>query len=569
MADLSASNFSTTDASNNAASPNGWAVGTMLPSQVEPTMQATTGALKRFWERVNCQVTTTGASGTYVYAPTNISFPSSIVQGEVFGFYSHQAAAGNDTFKINGTTVLGPYNIYIVTQQSIRQIRANEILNGQFCMMQYSTSLAAIILLNPATVSSNSPTFTGTVGMSGATVVTVPTVATTDNSTNAASTAYVTQKAFQAVLPAQIAGFLGSDGSTASFSRAINEYEDTIASAATPDIWTGTGNVINYTGTATATGFAAAPRAGSRRTLVCAGAAVFTAGANMLIDGITSGSNYVASANDRIYVTALSTTQFLLEPRKANGTSVIAVPRGYMNGFTLSNDGTLPNTVLDIAAGSAIDSTNATTITGTAFTKSTAGVWAAGSGANGMGQGLTIANSTWYHVFAIINNGAFDVYFDTSISAANKPANTTAYRRIGSFKTNGSAQIIPFTQYGQLILWATQVVELNGAAPASATLLAITVPPDLNMRPLLSAIVQANAAPAGRFYEVWSPVLGSGDREQFSLYEQAASANISGNCNTVVTNTSRQVYHRNPGAALGNVILYTQGWIDQSIASVS
>lgn len=356
---------------------------------------------------------------------------------------------------------------------------------------------------------------------------------------------------------------------TLTTAAAINEALTTVASATSPDIWTNTSNVINYTGTTTATGFAAAPQAGSRRTLVCAGAAVFTAGANMLIDGITSGSNYVASANDRIYVTALSTTQFLLEPRKANGTSVIAVPRGYMNGFTLSNDGTLPNTVLDIAAGSAIDSTNATTITGTAFTKSTAGVWAAGSGANGMGQGLTIANSTWYHVFAIINNGAFDVYFDTSISAANKPANTTAYRRIGSFKTNGSAQIIPFTQYGQLILWATQVVELNGAAPASATLLAITVPPDLNMRPLLSAIVQANAAPAGRFYEVWSPVLGSGDREQFSLYEQAASANISGNCNTVVTNTSRQVYHRNPGAALGNVILYTQGWIDQSIASVS
>lgn len=93
---------------------------------------------------------------------------------------------------------------------------------------------------------------------------------------------------------------------------AVNEARTTVASAAGADIWTTTGNTIDYTGTVTATGFAAAPQAGARRTLICAGAAVFTAGANMIIPGVASGNNYVAVANEKIDVFAITTTQFLL-----------------------------------------------------------------------------------------------------------------------------------------------------------------------------------------------------------------------------------------------------------------
>ena len=97
----------------------------------------------------------------------------------------------------------------------------------------------------------------------------------------------------------------------------------TIASSATPDIFAvTTGGLINYTGTATATGFTAATQAGARRTLICAGAAVFTAGANMLIDGVGSGSNFTAAANDKIEVYAFTTTQFYLVPKKYTGLPV-------------------------------------------------------------------------------------------------------------------------------------------------------------------------------------------------------------------------------------------------------
>jgi len=60
MADLSQSNWSETDANNNSASPDGAPEG-MAPSGVNDTIRALMGALKRFWNRLNGTVITSGA----------------------------------------------------------------------------------------------------------------------------------------------------------------------------------------------------------------------------------------------------------------------------------------------------------------------------------------------------------------------------------------------------------------------------------------------------------------------------------------------------------------------------
>lgn len=107
----------------------------------------------------------------------------------------------------------------------------------------------------------------------------------------------------------------------------INEKLTTIASAATPDLFALTvGNTIDYTGTATCTGFVASPQAGAQRTLICAGAAVFTAGANMLIDGVTSGINFTAVAGDKVLVIAVTTTQFRLTVLPVSGQAIVGSP---------------------------------------------------------------------------------------------------------------------------------------------------------------------------------------------------------------------------------------------------
>ncbi len=108
----------------------------------------------------------------------------------------------------------------------------------------------------------------------------------------------------------------------ANFARA------TVAShISTAPIWAAAGNQIDYTGTAIATIFPDAPQAGAERTLICASTAAFTAGSNMLIDGVASGSTLTCEAADTIIVRALSTTQFKITYIPKAGVGYIHIPQ--------------------------------------------------------------------------------------------------------------------------------------------------------------------------------------------------------------------------------------------------
>jgi hypothetical protein len=107
--------------------------------------------------------------------------------------------------------------------------------------------------------------------------------------------------------------------------NAPNDSRVTVAShATTADIWGARGKQINWTGTATTTAFPNAPRAGAERVLICADACSFTAGANMLIDGVSSGSTVTCATNDQVIVRAVSTTQFKLSRVKYDGTAQVS-----------------------------------------------------------------------------------------------------------------------------------------------------------------------------------------------------------------------------------------------------
>jgi len=78
-------------------------------------------------------------------------------------------------------------------------------------------------------------------------------------------------------------------------------------------IWSIAGGDASITGTSTITGFAAAPIAGARRTLYPTDNCGFTAGANMLIKGVPSGSTVFMNTYAKVEVLAITTTQFALE----------------------------------------------------------------------------------------------------------------------------------------------------------------------------------------------------------------------------------------------------------------
>lgn len=98
---------------------------------------------------------------------------------------------------------------------------------------------------------------------------------------------------------------------------------------------------------------------------------------------------------------------------------------------------------IDFSAGRIADTTGtALLITLATCTKRLDASWSAGTNAGGLFSG-TVAADTTYYAFLIESNsdGSIDCGFDTSSTAANIPAGYTKYRRIGSFATDGSANI--------------------------------------------------------------------------------------------------------------------------------
>ena len=143
-----------------------------------------------------------------------------------------------------------------------------------------------------------------------------------------------------------VVGQRGQQGATGgvtggNLTGAINEAKGAdLASATTPDIWSGAGNYETITGTATITGFTAAPQPGARRRILAGAAFTLTAGANMVIKGVMSGQSYVCAAGDEIDVYAETTTAFRLTINKGDGTAMAGLMGTFQNTILLFGTGT-------------------------------------------------------------------------------------------------------------------------------------------------------------------------------------------------------------------------------------
>lgn len=141
--DTTANKFSETDASNTAPAPDGAPAGT-VPSQAEPIWRGLMATVKRFYDRINGTVTTTGASGTYTYTPVNATYPTSYVTGETFSFKADKDSAGSDVMNINA---LGNKNLKKFTSSGKAAIAAGDIKSGMFAVVQYDGT--DLVLQNP------------------------------------------------------------------------------------------------------------------------------------------------------------------------------------------------------------------------------------------------------------------------------------------------------------------------------------------------------------------------------------------------------------------------------------
>jgi hypothetical protein len=250
-------------------------------------------------------------------------------------------------------------------------------------------------------------------------------------------------------------------------------------------------------------------------------------------------------------------------PSGGSGTT----PIGALSGLTLSNDGATPNTVIDIATGSAVDDAGGTYLSlATAITKSISGTFAAGTGSNGLDTG-TVANNTWYHIFLISKaaGASPDILFSTSATAPTMPATYTLKRRIGSVRTDGSAHIYAFTQIEDTFLYnATPTFEFATANPGTSAV-NVTLsysPTGVKVQALLNFVMDSGTAVTQN-----SLVLSS------SLVSDQAPSNIVSNYGVQVgegrdvaalwTNTSAQIRYRFATSASDTQLeMATYGWVD-------
>lgn len=239
--------------------------------------------------------------------------------------------------------------------------------------------------------------------------------------------------------------------------------------------------------------------------------------------------------------------------------------RGGIAGLTLSNNATV--TKLDVAAGICKDSTNAVSITLSAAITAgliqTSGAWAAGSTQNKLDTGAR-ANSTWYHVWAIMkdSDNSGDFLFSLSVSAPTMPTGYTYKRRIGSVLTDGSGNITAFTQNGDEFLWTVNVTDVN-ATPGHTTAdtRTLTVPTGTKVNALMHlTMVDGTGQPLAVITSLdqtdFAPSLTGGAQLACAVVGIYGATDIN-----VRTNTSAQVRSR-VNSTTAQIVLNTYGWID-------
>ena len=257
------------------------------------------------------------------------------------------------------------------------------------------------------------------------------------------------------------------------------------------------------------------------------------------------------------------------------------LPRAYLAGCGMANNGTDAVNDIDIAAGKCRDSTDAFDITVGSKTKQLDANWAAGTAAGMRYSGAAIANTT-YHIWAVAKaDGTQDIYATPNASAATAAAALTLLqaevggssyvyaRRIGSILREGGS-IVSFVQDGDYFMRSTPVLDINVTAPGTAAVTrTLSVPLGFRVIALARAGLTIGLAGTVRWYlsdlsqtdnaasTTFTTVSGTLDSASTDPEVVAASAQVR-------TNTSGQIRSRSDvsSASITHRIT-TEGWIDR------
>lgn len=156
MSELTSSNFSETDASNNAAVPNGFPEG-MSPSGVNDSSRAFMGAVKRWFNRTSGAYTAGGGTTAYTLSP---SVALTAYADEMWSWIMPSTNAVDATMNIS---TLGARNIQKLTTAGYANVAAGDLPSGAFVLARYSTSASKFYVVSvlPALADLTGPAFYG------------------------------------------------------------------------------------------------------------------------------------------------------------------------------------------------------------------------------------------------------------------------------------------------------------------------------------------------------------------------------------------------------------------------
>lgn len=299
--------------------------------------------------------------------------------------------------------------------------------------------------------------------------------------------------------------------------------------------------------------------------LSCANANLAHSGAN---SDITSLIGLTTPLGTPYGGTGLATGGTVGQTLVSNGSSVAygtPVVPAHLNGLVISNNVSDATNDIDIAVGTATDSTNVYSMTlGSALTKRLDATWTVGTNQGCFDTGA-IANTT-YHIWLIARSdtGVKDVLCSASASSPTMPTSYDYKRRIGSILRE-SAAIVPFIQNGNIFIRSTQSLDVNASSSGtSAVTRTLKVPIGI----VVNAIVGINhlASASGISDGLYISSLTQTDNA-------ATGASLTSFVDTngraqwmqfrVDTNTSAQIRSRESlGSSNITLAIYTQGWVD-------
>lgn len=328
------------------------------------------------------------------------------------------------------------------------------------------------------------------------------------------------------------------------------------------DLVTGTQNsLLGYFGSTSAS-IASIPN--------CSGALIYSTGTNSFGCNSSAGTGTITQINQGANTTANPGNGVLFSTSPCIATCTATrdptFERDYLAGCILSTAGF--SATFSINACVTTDSTNATQMKQTSAYSKTTGAWAVGSANGGLDTG-TVANNTWYHVYQIIrtDTGVVDYAFSLSASVpttgGNIPSAYTLFRRIGSLRTNGSAQWVLFIQLNDEFLWSASVPDVAAATLTAGTpvLETLTVPTGIQVLAIIDADMNAATSIGVLVNSPDQAAVATPVFPNTNLVNATAGGAAAGHM-WMRTNTSAQVRAAATATITSNFSITTQGWID-------